>query len=92
MKTYWVWWRFVNNSPKQPIKIEANTVDEAIKQSTIYDPKVRSPKGERMHFIVFKEVVCAGATELIVEHSGPVEDGPSFIELLFGGTNGSTEE
>ena len=91
MKTYWVWWKFVNNSPTQPMKIEADTVDEAIKQSTIYDPKVRSPKGERMHFIVFQEVVCAGSVDLIVAHSGPVESEPSFIELLFGGTNGTEE-
>ena len=35
MSTYWVWWRFVNNSPKQPKKIEADTVEEAIEQSTI---------------------------------------------------------
>ena len=92
MKTYWVWWQFVNNSPKQPMKIEADTVDEAIKQSTLYDPRGRGPKGERWHFIVFQEVICAGSVGLVVAHSGPVKDEPSFIELLFGETNGNTEE
>lgn len=91
MKTYWVWWRFVNNSPNQPVKIEAQTIEEAIKQSTIYDPRVRSPRGERMHFFVFQEVVCAGSIELIVVHNGPVEE-LTFIELLFGGSNGSKKD
>ena len=99
MSTYWVWWRFVNNSPKQPKKIEAGTVEEAIEQSTIYDPRVLAPTGEPMHFIVFQEVVCAGSLDLIVAHNGPVEREPvaelmprSFIELLIGARNGSKEE
>ena len=93
MKTYWVWWKFVNNAPKQPMKIEADTVDEAIEKSIMYDPKVRSPSGERVHFFVFQQVVCAGAMNLVVVHNGPVDDEPTFMELLFGGSrDGSKEE
>ena len=99
MSTYWVWWRFVNNSPKQPKKIEADTVEEAIEQSTIYDPRIRSEKGERMHFIVVQEAICAGSLSLIVAHTGPVESEPimelipkSFMELLVGERNGSKKE
>ena len=99
MSTYWVWWKLVNNSPKQPKKIEADTVEEAIEQSTIYDPRTRAPTGEPMYFIVFQEVICAGTMSLIVAHAGPVESEPivdllpqSFIELLIGGRHASKEE
>jgi len=99
MSTYWVWWQFVNNSPKQPIKIEADSVEEAITQSTHYDTRGQGPLGERWHFTVFQEVVCAGSPNLIVAHHGPIESEPivdllpqSFIELLIGARNGSKEE
>ena len=88
MSTYWVWWTFVNNHPKEVMKIQAESVEEAIKQSTIYDPRVTSPKGERMNFFVFKEVVCAGAKSLVVVHTGPVKDERTFMEQLLGVKHG----
>ena len=84
MKTYWVWWTFANNHPKEVKKIEAESVEEAIKQSTIYDPRVRSPRGERMNFFVFQEVTCAGSTSLVVVHTGPVKDDRTFMEQILG--------
>tara|TARA_R110000824_G_scaffold108475_3_gene255537 strand:- start:4157 stop:4423 length:267 start_codon:yes stop_codon:yes gene_type:complete len=86
MKTYWVWWSFVNNHLKEVKKIEAESIEEAIKQSTIYDPRVTSPRGERMQFFVFQEVACAGSTSLVVVHTGPVKDERTFMEHLTGVT------
>ena len=84
MKTYWVWWSFVNNPPKEVKKIEAESIEEAINESTLYDPRVRSPKGERMNFFVFQEVACAGKVSLVSVHNGPVKDDRTFMEQLLG--------
>lgn len=91
MRTYWVWWSFAGNTPKDMLKIKAESVEEAIKQSTMYDPLGRSPTGERWNFFVFQEVTCAGSTGLVAVHSGPVKGERTFMEQLLGVKYGTTK-